>query len=297
MSNKKKTAKAPAQATLPTSPAKRRTTADETITPEIAKEILSNNKRNRALSVKARDALAAAMLGGRWRDTADTIKIGEDGTLLDGQHRLEALVKAGVTLVMSVARNVTMDARDAIDNGGAGSRIVRDVLAIADGTKVNRHTEAALTVAFGQTENGTTLVGGRNSVQRMRDAIAQHLPSITAVMEALGGKHDKLSCSAVVGTLAICHRIAPNDTLLFARSLRTGAGLQKGDPALTLRDHVMTAKLGGATEREDIALRTFAAFDAYECALKRTFLRVAPATRESYIEKWRKAATREGDGR
>lgn len=297
MSNKKKVTKNPMQPALPTTPAKRRTTADETITPEIAKEMLTRNVHNRALSVKARDTLAAAMLNGTWRDTADTIKIGEDGTLLDGQHRLSALIKAGVTLVMSVARNVPMEARDAIDNGGAGDRIVRDVLAIADGTKINRHTEAALTVAFGQTENGTTLVGGRNSVPRMRDAIAQHLPSIAAIMEALGGKHDKLSCSAVVGTLAICHRVAPNDALLFARALRTGAGLQKGDPALTLRDHVMVTKLGGATEREELALRTFAAFDAYQRALKRTFLRAAPATRESYIEMWRKAVARGEAGR
>lgn len=46
------------------------------------------------------------MASGEWRLTHQGLAIGEDGTLLDGQHRLLALIKSQTSLQMNVTVNV-----------------------------------------------------------------------------------------------------------------------------------------------------------------------------------------------
>lgn len=54
----------------------------------------TNNMRNRPLTMSSVAALMQEMLKGRWRLNGETIILGTDGTLLNGQHTLCALVLA-----------------------------------------------------------------------------------------------------------------------------------------------------------------------------------------------------------
>jgi len=69
------------------------------LTPEFAAELLAqlhpNQRRLREWHVAI---LATAMEEGRWRWTADPIKLDVQLRVVDGQHRLAAIVKSGVTL-------------------------------------------------------------------------------------------------------------------------------------------------------------------------------------------------------
>jgi len=66
-----------------------------TITPELARELLSRSGQpSRALSQAHIERLAAALRSGEWKYNGDTIKISENHEVLDGQHRLWAIVKA-----------------------------------------------------------------------------------------------------------------------------------------------------------------------------------------------------------
>jgi hypothetical protein len=86
----------------------------ETITPEKARRILEKRK-NRTISVARVKTLADAMLSGQWQLTGQTIQIDKDGYLLDGQHRLTAIVQSNRTQRFFVARNVPPEARDVTD--------------------------------------------------------------------------------------------------------------------------------------------------------------------------------------
>jgi hypothetical protein len=86
----------------------------ETITPEKAALILKKNK-NRTISVARVKALADAMLSGQWQLTGQTIQIDEDGYLLDGQHRLTAIVRSNRSQQFFVVRNVLPEAREVTD--------------------------------------------------------------------------------------------------------------------------------------------------------------------------------------
>lgn len=86
----------------------------ETITPKKAAEFLKINTYNRPVREKHVKRLADAMLRGEWKLTGDTIKM-NGATLVDGQHRLWAVVKSGVSIQSYIARGVSSDAYACID--------------------------------------------------------------------------------------------------------------------------------------------------------------------------------------
>lgn len=83
----------------------------ERITPEIAADYLTHNRRdgeheNRRQRAHKISAYAADMKAGRWQLTNQGIAFYENGDLADGQHRLEAIILAGVPVDMYVTYDV-----------------------------------------------------------------------------------------------------------------------------------------------------------------------------------------------
>lgn len=88
----------------------------ETITPKKAAEWLEkHNTTNRPKRPSWVDALSRMMKDGRFHLTHQGIAFNCDGTLLDGQHRLMAIVQSGVTVKMYVARGIAREATYGID--------------------------------------------------------------------------------------------------------------------------------------------------------------------------------------
>lgn len=80
------------------------------ITPEMAREMLALNIENNRRINKERVAMYAnAMRDGEWTLTHQGIAFNEDGKLVDGQHRLQAVVNSGATVKMMVTRDVPMN--------------------------------------------------------------------------------------------------------------------------------------------------------------------------------------------
>lgn len=78
------------------------------VSPEFAKKLL-DTRPNRSISKKKVDAWAYEMENGNWQLNGETIAIYEDGTLANGQHRLSAIIKTGLTLPMLVVFGVKQD--------------------------------------------------------------------------------------------------------------------------------------------------------------------------------------------
>ena len=77
-----------------------------TVTPEIADMWLKLNKVNRGIRKNRVDVYAEQMKKGEWQLNGQGISFGTDGSLIDGQHRLNAVIKAGVPVRMLVIHNV-----------------------------------------------------------------------------------------------------------------------------------------------------------------------------------------------
>jgi len=89
------------------------------ITPALAKEFLLRNKSDNRVVRKAWvKNLATAISRGEWVTTHQGIAFSTDGTLIDGQHRLLAIVEANTPVTMAVTYDVASpNAFMAIDQG------------------------------------------------------------------------------------------------------------------------------------------------------------------------------------
>lgn len=89
----------------------------EHVGPVQAVQILERNTANRNVRDRVVRSYARDMASGKWRMTGEAIKIGEDGALLDGQHRLWAIIESGATIDVLVVRGVNVEAQAAMDTG------------------------------------------------------------------------------------------------------------------------------------------------------------------------------------
>lgn len=90
----------------------------ELITPERAKKMLEKNTMNRMPSKRMVSEYARQMRNGLWyEDTGESIKIAYDGTLLDGQQRLLALIEADISLNFKIDYDLDKIAFKFIDTG------------------------------------------------------------------------------------------------------------------------------------------------------------------------------------
>lgn len=74
----------------------------EDITPEKAMHLLQKNSHNRNLRAGVVKKYATDMRLGKWELSTDGITINKDGELVNGQHRLNAVIESGCTVKMLV---------------------------------------------------------------------------------------------------------------------------------------------------------------------------------------------------
>lgn len=94
----------------------------ELVTPEMAQRWLdSYNTENRKVKKTALDRYVRDIENGDWTFLGDPIRFDVRGILIDGQHRLMAIVKSGQSVMMAVLRGIPTEARATIDSGARRS--------------------------------------------------------------------------------------------------------------------------------------------------------------------------------
>ena len=73
------------------------------VTPEIAAQMLAKNVGNRAIRNHVVKQYAQQMREGQWRQTHEPIAVDATGNVVDGQHRLAAIVQSGASISFWVA--------------------------------------------------------------------------------------------------------------------------------------------------------------------------------------------------
>jgi len=87
------------------------------VTPELAKSWLDANELDRPVSELDVQKYAAHMEAGLWQPLSHNgIAFTEDGMLLDGLHRLHAVIRCGKTVPMVVVINEPLENASVIDN-------------------------------------------------------------------------------------------------------------------------------------------------------------------------------------
>lgn len=113
----------------------------ETVTPEQAEAWLGRNKKNRHVRLGLVTQYARDMSSGNWQYTGEAIKFDTSGNLIDGQHRLKAIVEANVPVETEVLRDLSPEAMDVLDSGA--KRTFGDMLSLHGYTAANTLAAAA----------------------------------------------------------------------------------------------------------------------------------------------------------
>lgn len=176
-------------------------TSIEKITPEGAKQMLMLNIGNRKLRKSHVAKLASSISRGDWLVTHQGIALAPDGRILDGQHRLAAIVAANVPASMMVARDCDPHTFVVLDQGA--KRTYGDAIS-RRGTEVSVLRWAIGFSKDGNPDNNVKIV----SVSEVAEGVDWFGPHIDRVMA---------SCSVI-------NKTRTSAPILFAVALRVAMG-------------------------------------------------------------------------
>jgi hypothetical protein len=237
------------------------------VTPELAEQWLNRNPNNRRI-VQARVSFyASQMQSGSWELTHQGIAFDEHGNLVDGQHRLAAVIASGVATRFWVFSGVSRKSMIAIDVGK--SRTADDAFVLL-GDEATRASVAIARILLGSYvfQRGTTekldiaytigLDKLRVFHDAMRDAIAFSAMQV----------HEKGLRHACVSAAIASAWFTQNRELIsqFKDQFAAGVITSEADlAAIKLRNFMLTSNKtrGGREARADLFLRACTALRAY----------------------------------
>lgn len=220
-------------------------------TPDTASEILDrNNVGNRPLSRRIVNKFARDMLEGNWAANGETIKFSHSGRLLDGQHRLAAVVKSGVSVAMFTVTGIDESTFDTIDTGKPRSNA--DIFSLSGVSNASDMSATARLLYGYKYLSGFSAM--RNTSPSVRDLLrVMDEYTYEAVDESLRaarhvGKFFRAAL-AFIHTVGKCADKVTNvdaTALLFAK-MCGDVPSGKGDPGFTLMRKVVSCKANRIT--------------------------------------------------
>lgn len=219
------------------------------ISPAVAESMRVRNIRNRNESAKTQNLWAEDMKAGRWRPEDASIKFGWDGVLLDGQNRLGAIIRSGLTTPMRVVWNMDPATQLVMDQGLP--RGLDDVTVLVTGTKISKSHSATISAIYawevlGQRRNLSSVAAAKASRITRMEFWQQHAEEI-AYCHTRGSRiyfslprngrkgAVRLGPSGYAVIVWALRHIDPEQAEFFFARLSDGQGLMAGDPIYTLR--------------------------------------------------------------
>jgi hypothetical protein len=225
----------------------------EFIDPERAEQMLGTMRANRKLSSRTVTRLAKMMKEGLWVYDGSPIRFNTRGELVDGQHRLWALLEAEHEDKFLVVRGVAPEAMATMDTGK--SRSFSDILSLEDSQLAQVHSLAAAVQIIYRWEDGrrgaalaTSGAGNAGTVPNavLLEFFRENRDRLVEVASTAANRHRVRGISGAAMALAlwIFEAIDSADSEFFFGRLKDGVGLEEGHPILALRGYISRALAG-----------------------------------------------------
>lgn len=238
-----------------------------TVTPEIARHLLSVNAGNRRVISSHVARMASDMRDGLWVLNGESIKVSRDGRLCDGQNRLHAVVLADTSIDTVVTFGIDHDTRFTTDQGVAktvGDYLTMEWDGIANASLCASVSRMLLGYRLGIKTDYLAGGGARKTLTKVRirkeykdnqKSIdnAVHFVAGKEVSKALGGK------SVIATALVLMRRYSPSAEDFITKYI-SGADLSEGSPILAARDRMIREPGMRMDDRIKLLLK---AFDAW----------------------------------
>jgi hypothetical protein len=217
----------------------------ERIDAKRATEYLGTNWDNRRIRPQRVNVYANQMLRGQWLVTGDPIRFRADGHLVDGQHRLLAIVQAAVTdpsisIEILVIRDLPEDAFQVIDSGL--QRMPGDALGYEQ-KNVNVKVAAMRVLIVLERGGDPRLSTNLRDVSRvdLAEYYADHQGEIDAALHTANkfvGQYGfgNTNFTAWLTFIVLAWRVNKGASTEFIDSVHSGENLLAGDARLVLRN-------------------------------------------------------------
>lgn len=223
--------------------------------------LAKKNVLNRPMNQVHVSALAASMTDGSWVANGDTIVFSDDDHLLDGQHRLAAIIKSGVTTTMLIVRGVDQAAFATKDIGRR--RTSADALSMV-GTKNSVLAAATMAVLEWYDSGRPTSKAPRGVAPFRAVDLLKVYPDLEASVQIGNRVSEMCRPSSAAAAHYLFAQIDRGLADKFMDGVHTGADLSMLDPQLTLRARLLRIKNSRAILRNTEVLAMFIkAWNAY----------------------------------
>jgi hypothetical protein len=265
----------------------------ETITPERARSLLDRTDElgftNRSIRRGRVEKLAHAITLGQWKLTHQPLAITPDGAVMDGQHRLHAIVAAGQAVDMLVVRDADPETFGVVDTGAA--RTTADSLKIAGYVDVN-HLSATVRgyIVYDQLIGTTGNYRTSMSVVTTADVLTflddpdqrEAARGAVQVGRMVAGGLARHGLGTALGMSALVVRLRKTDlgdtsVAEFYARLNDGVSLAADSPILALRRWFMSdtgyARISNEARRAVACANTIKALNDYALGKPRSVVR------------------------
>ena len=209
------------------------------VTPSMAARWLEGNTHNRPINQGHVERLACEMKSGRWRLTHQGLAFSSSGRLLDGQHRLWAIVMADVPVKTRVFFNEPAENIECYDGGLARNNADRMSLSQRFGREIDHKHLATLRAMV----RGLKQASFRLSYGQEAELLAKHIDAISFAMKYLAMTERARGVATAVTRAVIArawYSIEADRLIHFCTVLKTGlASGPQDEPIIMLRDYLV----------------------------------------------------------
>jgi hypothetical protein len=215
------------------------------ITPAMATEWIKHVRDQRKYRQTTGMAYGRDMAKGNWLVTHQGIAFDTDWRLIDGQHRLQGIVRSGKTITLLVVWGLKVKIEgkkvttmDAVDRGLG--RSVADQLKLNHGAS-NPFLSAACGTMIATLSQGSKTMWKKftmNEVVGVLELFGDDVSAIVTMADKY--KVKRIRSAPVVGALAFARGAAPEKTDRFFEQLLTGANLGSTSPGLAVRNFLLS---------------------------------------------------------
>lgn len=226
--------------------------------PAEARKLLASNDRNRKQRIRNTNKIARAMEIQEFRFAGDPIRLTKERRLIDGQHRLEAIIASGTTQTLLVMTGFDDDVQLYIDSG-SGRRAGDQISMFMNVPNANTWSSiASLAIRWDAGDLISNILSP--SIPEIMAFCEDHADEVDRAVKATNAQYPKTKARRpVAGALYFyAHRQASQDCETFFRKLADGSG-RPGEAVFVLRETFIARKdRSRLTALEELALFTSA---------------------------------------
>lgn len=229
-------------------------TFTQLITPDLAKGYLAKNTHNRNVQQSHVQALADAMRKGRWQITHQGIAFSEDGVLLDGQHRLLAVVESGVSVSMQVTMGLSSEALFGIDTN--------KVRTVAQNVQLQGYKYAKAVTAWTNVVK-VLLLGGTERTWNTEDVLRIYDESTEIIQMAVSIPGLAQQPASIGAAYLFAAPKNPQRIHQFFSAVLSGVGLGANSPELSAHQYYFSSNKRGTDKRWEACAKLLRCAQAY----------------------------------